>query len=107
MNPGTPAPRSERPRASRIARRALLALAVLLALGSPACGRKRAAKAHAGEETPAAVVPTPDNTPINVLRTPAGLVLKTDEPTPRETTPAPSPASAPAAASAPAPQATP
>lgn len=93
MNPRMPAPRNVRNRASRIMRRAPLALAVLLAVASPACGRKRAAKAHAGEETPAAVVPTPDNTPIDVLRTPAGLVLKTDEPTPREATPAPPSAS--------------
>jgi len=57
-----------------------LSLAVLL-LAAPGCGHKREARAHGpgGEETPAPAVPTPDNTPIDVLRTPAGRVLKTDE----------------------------
>lgn len=80
----------------KLGRRALGALLVLAALAG-ACGRKpRARASHAEAEAPAAPVPTPDNTPVDVLRTPAGLVLKVEEPdtTPRApaTTPAPTPA---------------
>jgi hypothetical protein len=87
-----------------------LAAAVLMALAvSTACGRKKAEKAehaHGSEDAAAVAVPTPDNTPIDVLRTPAGLVLKTEEPTPaRAATPVP--ATVPPAETSPAPKATP
>jgi len=78
-------------------RRALLMASaglLLLIAGSPACGRKPRARRHAESEVPAAAEPTPDNTPIDVLRTPAGMVLKLDEPTPlpgKEITPQVSP----------------
>lgn len=78
-------------------------LLAFLVVATPACGRKKAARAHGAEEAAAPAVPTPDNTPIDVLRTPAGLVLKTEELPARETTPAP--AATPAAS--PAPKATP
>jgi hypothetical protein len=67
---------------------------LLLFAASPGCSRKSGRRAHPSAETPAPPVPTPDTTPIDVLRTPAGLVLKTEESTPppgRETTPAPPP----------------
>jgi len=59
---------------------AVLLTAALLAGG---CARKKRAAAHGeGRAAAAAVVPTPDTTPVEVLRTPAGLVLKTGpEPT--------------------------
>jgi hypothetical protein len=80
-------------RFGKLAGPAILAFFLVVA---PACGRKKAEKAgaHGSEEPAAAAVPTPDNTPIDVLRTPAGLVLKTDEPTPRESTPSPAPSAA-------------
>ena len=78
-----------------------LALVAVLAAAAPACGRKKAERAHGSEEAAAPAVPTPDNTPINVLRTPAGLVLKTDEPTPREATPAPPASTTPASKTTP------
>ena len=54
---------------------ALLLTAALLAGG---CARKKRAAAHGqGQEATSAVVPTPDTTPVEALRTPAGLVLKT------------------------------
>ena len=70
---------------------------VVMAAGLPGCGRKPRARRHAEVETPPAAVPTPDNTPIDVLRTPSGLVLKLDEATPlpgKDVTPAPSPSPA-------------
>jgi len=59
---------------------AVLLSAALLAGG---CARKKRAAGHGeGQAAAAAVVPTPDTTPVEVLRTPAGLVLKTGpEPT--------------------------
>jgi hypothetical protein len=71
----------------------LFAIAVL---GS-SCGRRThtSASAHGDTSPTAAPVPTPDNTPIDVLRTPAGLALKTEDPTHapgHEPTPATSPA---------------
>ena len=69
---------------------ALLLAAACLALtgcGSKAAGHGRRAKApQATEPAP----PTPDTTPIEPLRTPAGLVLKLVE-TPAAITPVPSP----------------
>jgi hypothetical protein len=50
------------------------ALAALTATG---CGGKAESKGHGTHEaTPATAPPTPDTTPIEALRTPAGLVLK-------------------------------
>lgn len=92
-----------------VVRRGLAALAaVLLTLVfAPACGKRRAARSHGEPAAAEAPVPTPDNTPIDVLRTPAGLVLKTEEPTPaREATPAPVSTPAPGTPSA-APKTTP
>lgn len=58
---------------------AVLLTAALLAGG---CARKRRAAAHGEGQAASAVVPTPDTTPVEALRTPAGLVLKTGpEPT--------------------------
>ena len=51
--------------------------------GSKAAGDERHAQAA---EAPQAARPTPDNTTIEVLRTPAGLVLKLGE-TPTAVTP--------------------
>jgi hypothetical protein len=62
-----------------VASAALFALAV-------GCGSKSDKVGHGAESaTPAPAPPTPDTTPIEALRTPAG-VLKLDAPTP---TPAP------------------
>ncbi|MFY9552967.1 MAG: hypothetical protein WAU32_17620 [Thermoanaerobaculia bacterium] len=70
-----------------------LALAGSTALG---CGGKSHGKGHAAHEaTPAAPAPTPDTTPIEALRTPAGLVLKLESattPAPSAPSPAPTPA---------------
>jgi hypothetical protein len=68
-----------------------LVLAAALALVAPGCGGKKTGRTHAAEETPVPAVPTPDNTPIDVLRTPAGLVLKTEDSSApaKETTPPP------------------
>ena len=65
---------------------------LLLLVAAPGCGGKKTGRAHAAEETPAPAVPTPDNTPIDLLRTPAGLVLKTEDSAApaKETTPPPS-----------------
>jgi hypothetical protein len=58
----------------------VLLTAALLAGG---CARKKRAATHRqGQEATSATVPTPDTTPVEALRTPAGLVLKTGpEPT--------------------------
>lgn len=75
-----------------------LALGSLLMVG--ACSRKTRTKKHAQieGESAASLVPTPDTTPIEALRTPAGLVLKAGpEPT---ATPSPEAASAPASSKA-------
>ena len=58
-----------------------LALTLHAATLALACG-PRHADGHAGEKaTPAPPPPTPDTTPIEALRTPAGLALKS-APTP-------------------------
>ena len=77
----------------KLGRFAGLALALLAALSPAACGRKSRANGHAAHRaTPAPAPPTPDTTPIEALRTPAGLVLKIGEPTPQTpTTPTPPP----------------
>jgi hypothetical protein len=72
----------------KLIRIACLFLALAAALGA-GCGSK-GHKGHSAESaTPAPAPPTPDTTPIEALRTPAGLVLKLDAPTPL---PAPTPA---------------
>jgi hypothetical protein len=72
-----------------------LAAGILIALAGLAagCGGKSSRERHAGSEqsTPQAP-PTPDTTPIEALRTPAGLALKT-EVTPPPVTPSPAAAS--------------
>jgi len=81
-----------------------------------ACGGGHAERHVAEKTAPAPAPPTPDTTPIEVLRTPAGLVLKINEPptptavgspagaTPSAANPAPtvSPVATPSAAAAPA-----
>lgn len=59
-------------------------VAVALCAGSlallPACGRKTRERAHAaGAEAPLPA-PTPDTTPVDALRTPAGFALKANPP---------------------------
>ncbi|MCA1580532.1 MAG: hypothetical protein LC796_03915 [Acidobacteria bacterium] len=82
----------------RSGRALVLATALIVtSAGLAGCSRKPRPRRHAERETPAAALPTPDNTPIDVLRTPSGLVLKLDEPTPlpgKDVTPAPSPSPA-------------
>ena len=79
---------------------------VLLGAFAPACSRKPHAAGHATEShAPEAAPPTPDTTPIPILRTPAGLVLGVEgTPAPPEPTrgaeesinvPTPSPAPGP------------
>jgi hypothetical protein len=60
------------------------------ALSVAGCGSKAGAhERHAqAAQAPEAAPPTPDTTPVEVLRTPAGLVLKVGETTPA-VTPAP------------------
>jgi len=62
--------------------------AVLAAAGAAvSCGSPAAEGHHAAEKaTPAPAPPTPDTTPFEALRTPAGMVIRLDAPTP---TPAP------------------
>ena len=72
------------------------ATGVLLALTVAACGcggEKRHGRAHGSTTAaPEPAPPTPDTTPIEALRTPAGLVLKIDgAQTPPATTPTPAP----------------
>ena len=64
--------------------------AVLLAAAVAAgCGGKHEAAGHGGEAaTPAPPPPTPDTTPVEALRTPAGIALKpvvTQPPAPEPT----------------------
>ncbi|HWZ85542.1 MAG TPA: hypothetical protein VN032_05025 [Thermoanaerobaculia bacterium] len=67
---------------------ALVFAAASVLLVEAGCGSKAPEGHHAAEKAaPAPASPTPDTTPIEALRTPAGMVLKLDAPTP---TPAPS-----------------
>lgn len=81
----------------RFRRTAVLLLAAA-ALAVAGCGSKAGVhERHAqASQTPEAAPPTPDTTPVEVLRTPAGLVLKVGE-TPPVVTPAPTAAGKPAA----------
>jgi len=82
---------------SRPGRRTTCALALLVLTAGLAsgCGRKAKAARHGTEAAAAVPVPTPDNTPIPALRTPAGLVLKIEEPGPATPTPPTTPAATP------------
>ena len=72
------------------------AMALLAGLPSAGCkGKPHGDDHHAAGSTPAPP-PTPDTTPIEALRTPAGLVLKIDAST------TPSPAATPAPTPSPA-----
>jgi len=76
----------------RVLRRTVALVAVTLCLLAAGCGRKHGAAGHASESAAAAPAPpTPDTTPVAVLRTPAGLVLKTEQPPPATPSPVPSP----------------
>ena len=76
----------------KLVRSAGLGLAFFAALSAAACRPKPHANGHAAEHaTPAPAPPTPDTTPIEILRTPAGLALKIGEP-PQQTPAAPTPA---------------
>ena len=71
-----------------------LAVAAFASLFLVGCGGKpHGSESHGGEEAPAPAPPTPDTTPIEALRTPAGLVLKIDSGTTPGApgTPSPSP----------------
>ncbi len=69
---------------------------VFAALSVTACGGKpHGSDSHGGAETAAPAPPTPDTTPIEALRTPAGLVLKIDASTTPTPTPSPAPTPAP------------
>jgi len=81
-----------RPGRKTICALALLIPAALLASG---CGRKAKAARHHAAEPAAIAAPTPDNTPVPALRTPAGLVLKLEEPGPATPTPPTTPAATP------------
>ena len=68
-------------------RRTIGILAALAAAGTISCGSHASEGHHAAEKaTPAPAPPTPDTTPFESLRTPAGMVIRLDAPTP---TPAP------------------
>ncbi len=71
-------------------------LVTVFAALSAGCGGKHGADSHHdGAETAAPAPPTPDTTPIEALRTPAGLVLKIDTATTPARTPSPAPTPAP------------
>ena len=68
----------------------------LAAFASSGCGGKAQSKGHGAHEAASTTPPpTPDTTPIDALRTPAGLVLKIEPattPTSSGASPAPTPA---------------
>jgi hypothetical protein len=71
--------------------RAAALLVCLGLLGASGCGSKAPARErHEGAQASQLAPPTPDTTPIEALRTPAGLLLKVGE-TPVAVTPVPSP----------------
>jgi hypothetical protein len=70
-------------------RRWTAAFLLLAACAVSGCrGKKHAQEGH-GQPEAAVAAPTPDTTPIEALRTPAGLVLKTTGQTPVPATPSP------------------
>jgi len=72
----------------------------MAAVAACGCGGKKQAREGHGQAEPAAAAaaPTPDTTPIEALRTPAGLVLKTTGQTPVAPTPSPGNVTTPTAA---------
>ena len=73
----------------RFRRTAALLLAAT-GFAAAGCGKGAGDKRHEqAAQAPEAARPTPDTTPIEALRTPAGLILKPGE-TPPAVTPAPS-----------------
>jgi hypothetical protein len=65
----------------RLVRIAGIAAALAACSLAVSCGGGGHSDRHAAEKaTPAPPAPTPDTTPIEALRTPAGLVLKINEP---------------------------
>jgi hypothetical protein len=56
-------------------RRMAALLLVATALAVAGCSKTDSHERHAQAQTPEAAPPTPDTTPVEVLRTPAGLVL--------------------------------
>jgi len=56
-----------------------LLLALAAAATSAGCGKAQHSAHDTAKTSPAPAPPTPDTTPIEALRTPAGLVLKIDE----------------------------
>ncbi len=68
----------------RASRWVLWMVGILAVTISAGCGKSHSAKHSSGQDAPsAALAPTPDTTPVEALRTPAGLVLKGGpEPTP-------------------------
>lgn len=84
----------------RSGRNVVLAIALLMSFAAVSgCSRKAKAAKHGAEGAPVMAAPTPDNTPVPALRTPAGLVLKLEEPG----TPTPTPPTTPAATPSPKP----
>jgi hypothetical protein len=72
--------------------RPVAALLAAFALAAAGCGSHAAEGHHAAEKaTPAPAPPTPDTTPIESLRTPAGMVLRLDAPTAASVTATPTP----------------
>jgi hypothetical protein len=70
----------------KLVRIAGVAGSILLVAAVQGCGSKAHEPGHGAESaTPAPAPPTPDTTPIEALRTPAGMVLKLDAPTPTPT----------------------
>ncbi|HYX22270.1 MAG TPA: hypothetical protein VFA98_15610 [Thermoanaerobaculia bacterium] len=65
-----------------------LAGALAAAAASMSCGSPAPESHHLAEKaTPAPAPPTPDTTPFESLRTPAGLVIRLDAPTPTPVVP--------------------
>jgi len=67
---------------------------IVAAVAFPGCGGSRGGEHAAHEASAPSAPPTPDTTPIEALRTPAGLVLKIESPTTPSPalTPSPTPA---------------
>jgi hypothetical protein len=75
-----------------VSRNRVVAALFAAALATAGCG-SHANEGHAADKaTPAPAPPTPDTTPIEALRTPAGMVLRLDAPTAAPVTATPTPA---------------
>ena len=79
----------------RLVRVCGLLLCAFTAAGLLGCGKKGHASAHGAGAAAIPAPPTPDNTPIAALRTPAGWLLVKAEPTAPPATATPAPASNP------------